>query len=295
MLTKGVPPNQLGPGSVWQSGPRWVVQHESTWPAVKSRENFSTEEDIQKICLKSKPKAQSKSSLSLACAVTPIIKAVAPSNYKPTIDSISLSNLYSRSNELEKIIRILARMLRMTKGTSGWGESPCTGKMIFQRELTAGEYDDAWKYLIFLEQKERLNRQDSKYLVPKVVQVRLESFDMIVPHIVIGGRVKNFPVAFGLQEEIPIVPSGPLAKKILLWYHDKYHCDVDTIVAHVRRDCWVVKARMYAAIWDRRCKVCMEKHKHKIKQVMGDMPDFKYTTMPAWTCVNMDLFGPIII
>ena len=183
----------------------------------------------------------------------------------------------------------------MTRGTSGLGELPCKGKMIFQRELTAGEYDDAWKYLVYLEQKERLNRQDSKYLVPTMTQVKLKSFDMTVPHIVIGGRVRNFPVAFGLHQEIPIIPSGPLAKRILLWYHDKYHCDVDTIVAHVRQDCWVVKARMYASIWDRRCRICKEKRKHKMKQVMGDMPDFKYITMPAWTCVNMDLFGPIII
>ena len=296
VLTKGVPPNRLGPGSVWQSGPSWLVLDQSTWPVVKSKESNSTEPEIQKFCLKTKPKARSKSNLALSCEVKlSSEKTTAPSNYKHTIDSLSLSNLYSRSNELEKIIRILAWMLRMTRGTSGPGELPCKGKMIFHRELTAAEYDDAWKYLVYLEQKERLSRQDSKYLVPKVIQVRLTTLDLIVPHIVIGGRVKNFPVAFGLQDEIPIVPSGPLAKRILLWYHDKYHCDLDTTVAHVRRDCWVIKARMYAAIWDRKCRICKEKRKHKIRQVMGDMPDFKYATMPAWTCVNMDLFGPVII
>ena len=295
VLTKGVPPNQLGPGSIWQTGPSWLLKDQSEWPVVKSKENISTDVEIEKFCLKTKPKSKSKSCLTLVCEAQPVKNTTSPSHYKLVIDSISLSKLYARSNKLESIVRVLAWMLRMTRGTSGLGELPCNSKMIFQRELTAGEYDDSWKYLVYLEQKERLIRQDSKYLVPKVIQVKLDSYDMTVPHIVIGGRVRNFPVAFGLQQEIPIIPSGPLAKRILLWYHDRYHCDVDTVVAHVRQDCWVVKARMHAAIWDRKCRICLEKRKHKMKQVMGDMPDFKYTTMPAWTCVNMDLFGPIII
>jgi hypothetical protein len=57
----------------------------------------------------------------------------------------------------------------------------------------------------------------------------------------------------------------------------------------------VIKARMYAAIWDRKCKICLEKRKARLGQLMDDLPEYKYVAMPAWTCVNMDVFNPIII
>ena len=37
ILTKGAPPSELGQDSVWQNGPKWLVQERSTWPVTDVR------------------------------------------------------------------------------------------------------------------------------------------------------------------------------------------------------------------------------------------------------------------
>ena len=88
------------------------------------------------------------------------------------------------------------------------------------------------------------------------------------------------------------MPYGPLGRLIMLHYHDKHHREVDTVVAVARADVWVVKARKLAAEWDNRCKICLIKRQRMAGQVMGDLPSFRTEVKPAWTYVNMDLFGP---
>ena len=71
--------------------------------------------------------------------------------------------------------------------------------------------------------------------------------------------------------------------------------EVDTVVAAARADVWVVKARKLGAEWDNKCKICLIKRQKMAGQVMGDLPSFRTEVKPAWTSVNMDLFGPYLI
>ena len=66
--------------------------------------------------------------------------------------------------------------------------------------------------------------------------------------------------------------------------------DLDTAVAHVRQDCWVIKATMYSAIWDRKCKICLERRRSRIGQVMGNFPEPKYG--PIGVCKKWSLICP---
>ena len=81
-----------------------------------------------------------------------------------------------------------------------------------------------------------------------------------------------------------------------LFYHNKYHKETDTIVAHMRRDVWVIRARKIAMTLDVRCWICFERGKIFAGQVMGLLPKERSAAdYPAWTLVNMDLFGPMMI
>ena len=114
--------------------------------------------------------------------------------------------------------------------------------------------------------------------------------------ILLGGRVKNFPISFaGYNEEIPIIPYGDLAKLVVDYYHKKVHKEVDSVVAHVRQDCWVVKCRKIAAGLDGKYTFCRKKRKQLSSQVMGDMPLYRTTMQPPFSVVGCDLWGPIII
>ena len=81
----------------------------------------------------------------------------------------------------------------------------------------------------------------------------------------------------------------------MLHYNEKHHRDMDTVVAMVRRDVWIVKARKLVAEWDHRCRICLYKMRKLAGQIMGEAPDFKTEVKPASSSVNMDLFGPFLI
>ena len=132
-------------------------------------------------------------------------------------------------------------------------------------------------------------------LVPRRIKVKLEVYDMTLEHVVLGGRISSYPIGFGIKHEVPIIPYGPLGRLVLLHYHDKHHRDVDTVVAIARADIWVIKARKLAAEWDNRCRICKIKRQKRAGQIMGELPEFRTEMRPAWTSVNMDLFGPITI
>ena len=162
--------------------------------------------------------------------------------------------------------------------------------------ITVVERDDAWKFLIAWDQKVRLDKKTVAKLVPKEIKVDLVSQPYSVSHIVVGSRIKNFPITFtGHDHEIPIIPYSNFAKLIVQHYHDRYHVEVDSVVSHVRQDCWIIKCRKIASVIDSRCKICKIKRKAVANQLMGDLPDYRTQMLPAFTVVGCDLFGPILI
>jgi hypothetical protein len=198
------------------------------------------------------------------------------------------SKLVARFSDLSKLIRVMAYIMRVALAKRRLGGTSAEGRTKVDMEITAQEYNDAWIVLVHLEQSVRLQEKQVMKLVPKRIKVKLSMYDWSVEHVVIRGRVSNFPVSYDGKYPVPIVPYGPLDRLIMLHYHDKHHCEVDTVVA----DVWVVKARKLGAEWDNKCKICLMKRQRMAGQVMGDLPSFRTEVKPAWTSVNMDLFGP---
>ena len=121
-----------------------------------------------------------------------------------------------------------------------------------RKEISSIEYEDAFNYLVYWEQNKRLTMREVIKLVPKSVMVKLNNYNLSVPHIILGGRVRNFPVDFSRNINIPIIPYGVLAKLIVLFHHDKHHREVDTIVAYVRSEVLPIKVRKIASSIDAR-------------------------------------------
>ena len=169
------------------------------------------------------------------------------------------SKLVARFSDLSKLIRVMAYIMRVALAKRRMGETSAEGRTKVAQEINAKEYNDAWIVLIHLEQSLRLKEKQVMGLVPKRIKVKLSMYDWSVEHLVIGGRVSNFPIGYDGNYEVPIVPYGPLGRLIMLHYHDKHHREVDTVVALARADVWVVKARKLAAEWDTTCKICLIK------------------------------------
>ena len=145
-------------------------------------------------------------------------------------------------------------------------------------------------------QKVQLKKIQACKLVPKEIEVNLANLSYSVSYLVVSGRVKNFPIVFsGHDNEIPIIPYSDFGKLIVQHYHNKYHAEVDTIVSHVRQDCWVISCRKIASSIDSKCKICKVKRKATSNQLMGDIPEFRTQMLPPFSSVGCDLFGPLTI
>ena len=275
ILTKGSVPDCLEQGSIWQSGPAWLTKDEKLWPITRPK---LSEEQLETVL------RFQKGSTKIKCLVSIVTKFG---------DSSEMDGLVARCGSLSKLIRATAYILRLV-GRTPKHKCDLVGKVV-TREVSAGEYNDAWNYLICWDQEVRLDRKKSISLCPVAKSVKLSRIMLELSQVVLSGRIKNFPVSFSHNQDIPIVPDSAFGKLIVRYYHDKYHKDIDTTVALVRHDVWVIKARKFATQIDKRCRICLEKRKIMASQVMGDLPSFRYEPSPAFTAVCMDLFGPVTI
>ena len=299
ILTKGATPSQLGEGSVWQAGPKWLVEDRSLWPVTEVPINKDMLEEIESF----KTSDKMLKSMSFSATTNAVDILSKPGQNKSTKEELRrfdllelfgandgrFSKLVARFSDLSKLIRVMAYCLRLLLAARSLGGTSLAGR---GKEISAMEYNDAWLVLIFLEQSLRLKEADVRKLVPRKVKIKLSTYNWTVEHVLLGGRVSNFPVGYSSENNIPIIPYGPLGRLIMLHYHDKIHRDVDTVVTVARADVWIIKARKLASEWDNRCKICLEKRQKVSKQKMGDLPSCRTEIKPAWTSVCMDLFGP---
>ena len=146
--------------------------------------------------------------------------------------------------------------------------------MKFGKEISASEFIDAYNFIIAWEQKKRLDEKSISRLVPVTIEIKLQNYNIDVTHIIVGGRVKNFPVGYSASSNLPILPYGTLSHLIVLHYHDRHHCQADTVVTHVRNDNWPIKAKKIASSIDARCRICKEKRVQTASQIMGEIPDY---------------------
>ena len=87
----------------------------------------------------------------------------------------------------------------------------------------------------------------------------LSKFKKTFQLVCLGGQTRNFPEGFSSgKDNIPILPYGTMAKLVVKYYHDRFHKEPDTIIAHVRQDVWIIKARKIAATLDQMCRICLK-------------------------------------
>ena len=291
ILTRGANPALLGPNSKWQRGPDWLTLDQSEWPASLPvhLELNATEQDQEKIFR-----------VKSVCKLTKTVANIGVPS-KPDLDKVIL-----RARNLKSLIRTVALVMRVdlcnfrvSKKDVRIKESSVksqSSKLSQITEITATEYRDAWLYLLEYDQEQRLQETNVQRLVPATVEEKLSNYDYVVKLLVVGGRVRNFPIKFAGNPHIPILVASALGRMVVNHYHNKFHRDPDTIVAHTRNDVWVIGCRKFASSIDKKCKICICARQHRAAQIMGYLPSLRSTDIdPAWTAVNMDLFGPLLI
>ena len=130
-------------------------------------------------------------------------------------------------------------------------------------------------------------------MATRKLTVQLGTIDISINILILSGRVKNFPIQFTKNSEIPVLPFSAFAKLVVQYHHNRHHRDVDTIVTLVRREVWPIKVRKIASALDSKCVDCKIKRKQPMGQSMGELPSYRSEMLPAFAIVSMDLFGPM--
>ena len=294
ILTKGAPPDKIREDSQYQNGPSWLLEDRNSWPITDVKLDKSEREIMKNFEKASKTFSSKSAEKQEACSMKDV-----------------LDEAIENKSSLKKIINIVAftrRLLGRQKRTEGVFQKRTEAekkeyeefhkldvkKKIDVNPISAEEHQEALKILIHYEQK-------------KIVKKNFDGFDLKEEKVVlksgstfgllhVGSRVKNFPVKFsGENDKIYVLPPGVFAERIARHYHNKYHKDIDTTVAHIRKEFWIPRIRKIVTKIDGECKFCLIQRRKITEQIMGDLPLFRSEPSKPFSFVLLDLWGPITI
>ena len=136
-------------------------------------------------------------------------------------------SLMSRCGKLKKLLHVIAYVFRLVGRTAsktavglpGVHKLNISDKIKMIRPINETEWNNAWNFLIYVEQKLRLDKRRHKNMILRYVTVELSNGHQIT-QTVLGSRIKNFPVSFTGKRDIPFLPCGQLALLITKFKSD---------------------------------------------------------------------------
>ena len=285
ILTRGATPDMIRENSEWQNGPEWLTMDPATWPVTQvelNKEQRDKVKDFERVSKVFKAFSRCESSThGPQCQVN-------PDNSKSEDKGQGFEVIINKLSSLKKIVNIIAHFLRL-----GGRAQVDTDKRKF-KSITASEFDDALKTLIWNEQRHIDIRQFSGFNVSSR-EFKLNSGE-VIELLILQTRVKNFPVRFTNHEDFVFpLPARTLAKRIAQHFHDKFHRDVDTVVAQIRKEFWIPGLRRIVTTMDRNCRTCLITRQKVAGQLMGTLPEFRSQPRSPFSVCTLDLFGPIMI
>ena len=102
--------------------------------------------------------------------------------------------LVTSCSSLQKLVRRVAYFFRWLGRASRFKVN-----MELKGPITTAEYQDAFHFLIFFDQKLHYDVKKNERLVTKKITVKLSAINKTIDYLVLSGRVKNFPIGFTVE------------------------------------------------------------------------------------------------
>ena len=256
-------PDEVGPGSVWQEGPKFLVDTE--------REEWPLSRDFGKGSI---PQSELRS--------------------KHEVNHVNIQPVMMSSSLVEKIEKIM-------KNCNSWSKSQATlarvvkavfmGRQAILQHHSPADLVSAGQLLFAASMPATYEALKDKKLSTLMVKMKRGV-------LVTTGRFTERSLAKLLgKEDLPVLmPTTTLAKLILMFCHEEDHRrnPRDTL-ARARNHAWIHQGMDLAKKVIKSCVVCRLQETKTARQVMANMLEDILQVSPPFTMTACDLFGPYMI
>ena len=250
-------PNELGQGSDWQRGPKWLTLDETNWPI-----SYCTAVDEL-------PEVQQT-------AVANTVEVVASSNQR-------LFNIESYSS-YARLIRVTSRVLAVFK------KVPKPSLLHLKEDITIEGLKKAEYYWI----KEAQSQYSDKDLLHRLQRLGARRREDGI--ITVGQRIESWMKnSYSTQEMLLLPFDHHISYLYVLKVHNQCHSGVSATVCKVRLKFWVVKLEKLARKVLSECVICKKNARKCVSQIMAPLPTERLNPSPPWSHTSLDLFEPFSI
>ena len=252
ILSRGEDVSKLGVDSEWQNGPKFLSLPISEWPISQECHTKELPETVER-------------------------NLVAKIDIKKSLISIERFSNYHR------LIRVTARILALKC-------KPYSLKVI-KNQIKVDGIKNAVSYWIKIAQLEIKNELECAVK-------GVGTFRKLRPILnddgvyVVGGRAERWFEGSYNKQLIPILPKNEFSRLIVEMKHRSRHGGIDTDIATVREEYWIVGLRRICCDVKKKCVTCRMLLTKPVSQKMGLLPVERLKPSPAWNSVGIDLFGP---
>ncbi|XP_026332427.1 uncharacterized protein LOC113239588 [Hyposmocoma kahamanoa] len=262
LISRGASPNQLCNSELWWNGPTFLIQNESKWPILNSKD---VDQNI------------------------PEIKITA-TTVSSKLEQVIIFENYSKLTKLQRIMAYVKRFIYNSK-------NPKNKRLDI---LSTNELNDAMKSLFYLAQmqvfaQERVVLSKKTPLSPKSRILPLNPFLDSDNLIRVGGRLSASDYSYDKIHPLLLDSSHHLTKLIFEHEHLRnLHAGPQLLLATVRESVWPLKGRQLARRTVYNCVRCRRVQGKTLLPKMGDLPSQRITPDFPFRSVGLDFAGPFI-
>ena len=276
ILTRGTAKlSDLGPGSVWQSGPTFLSCRRERWPV--HRDFIRTE----------LPRDEMRTGKAFLRIAALAVKVGEDKKFPALFKSIETVLLFD--NNLEARKRVIARLMN---GWSAKSKEEASAKI--KGDPVAIDLQKAEKMILvhaMIETAEAFEKGQLLSLMP------FRSGKLIVTRGRLGE--KSLEAILGVSE-LPILMSNTRVAELFMWrahvgYSGLLHRSVVETLARSRSSVWIVKGKLLAKKICNQCMECRKERKKLMTQQIVKLREESSKVCPTWTRIALDYAGSIVL
>ena len=274
--SRGLEPNKFVEYERWLRGPEFLSKPEENWPPRQIARVPDEELEIKK----DKP------------ILTTDVKVTPPQPMERIVNS------YFSWINLQRAVAWIVKFANWLK--SGRKSTPskylCMKELnqaktliaiTVQRQTFANEIKDL---------KPKGNSEDKLRVSPRSSIVKLRPMICKEDGLLrVSGRISEAPITYDAKHQI-ILPHDHLVTHLIIRHiHELLgHCGQEHLLASLREEFWVVKARSAIKKVLGKCLACKRQHADRMTQEMADLPKIRVTPYePPFSFTGIDYFGPL--